>query len=147
MIQLKQKEGAIHSLGACFVFESIGNAQVQILLSRINRPDGSVRYMRDREWGPFGNTALIAKDLEAMKPEWKEVAAAMVEESFRLIQFCEGFKPDYWKAPLQDMTKPPAAKESPAASTEAMSTNPEPGMNIEAETKEKGNAYEVEQKD
>jgi len=118
--ELIHKEAVFHKTGATFAFEPVGNAETQIFLDKITRADGSVRYVRSQEIGPFGNTALDAQGLEQIKKEWKPVAESMISEAFRCIAYAEGVAPNFWKGKVTDLTKPAKPKPKPKGGVKAV---------------------------
>jgi len=105
--ELQHSEVILHDGGATFAFKPVGNAHTQIMLERIVREDGALRYIRGQEIGPFGNVSLEAQGIEELKREWQEVAEAMVKEAYQCIAFAEGLNPDYWQGKIRDLRKVP----------------------------------------
>lgn len=104
MSQLIHDTAAIGDHSATFAFAPVGNAHTQILLQKVTRADGSVRWVRHQEIGPFGNTSLDAQGIEAMNPAWQDIAKQMAGEAYRCIACLEGNAPNYWQGNIIDMT-------------------------------------------
>jgi len=114
--ELIQKTGTVHDKGASFAFEKVGNADLQIHLSKLTRADGSVRWYRDCEQGPFGRAFMTQQSIARLKPEWRGIATALLVESYRLLEFVESGG-DHWAAQLTDVTGKKAGTSSVGPAT------------------------------
>lgn len=121
-MQLKQKQAVIHQHGATFAFEPVGNTGTQVMLERTVRPDGSIRWSRGQEIGPFGNLSIGLENIEAINPEWRELAKDLIYQAHLAILWLEGFNPDWWQPEVTDFTAQPAETEGGDTNEEVKQT-------------------------